>query len=64
MEHMSKEHTPKKVEATYEVLRAARELERFGDLATNLAERIIYIVTGHLYEVNVDPDDILDQYLD
>ena len=31
--------------------------ERFGDLATNLAERVIYIVTGEYYEVNVDRDD-------
>ena len=31
------------------------ELERFGDLATNIAERIIYIVTGKLHEINVDP---------
>jgi phosphate transport system protein len=46
----------KKVEASYEVLRAARELERFGDLATNVAERVIYIVTGKLQEVNVDPE--------
>ena len=46
-----------KVEATYEVLRVARELERFGDLATNVAERIIYLVTGSFEEINVDKDD-------
>jgi phosphate uptake regulator len=39
-------------------------LERYGDLATNIAERVIYIATGSLHEANVDPDDILDQYLD
>ena len=47
----------KKVEASYEVLRSARELERFGDLATNIAERVIYIVTGSLHEVNLDNED-------
>ena len=32
----------------------AHELERFGDLATNVAERVIYIVTGKLYEINAN----------
>ncbi len=41
-------------ETTYELLRVARELERFGDLATNVAERIIYQVTGSYQEINVD----------
>ena len=62
MEKMAETGNPDKVEANYEVLRAARELERFGDLATNIAERVIYIVTGSLHEMNVDPDDVLDQY--
>lgn len=48
----------KKVEASYEVLRAGRELERFGDLATNVAERVVYIVTGKLHEVNVDSNSV------
>ncbi len=34
-------------EASYKVLRAARELERFGDLTTNIAEQVIFKVTGH-----------------
>ncbi len=63
MERMAQTQNPDKVEATYEILRVARELERFGDLATNVAERIIYIVTGRMYEANVDPDDILDEQL-
>lgn len=63
MKQMADTENPDKVESTYELLRAARELERFGDLATNVAERVIYIVTGDLYEANVDPDDILDQFL-
>jgi phosphate transport system protein len=57
MDSMAKTKSPDKVEATYEMLRVARELERFGDLATNLAERVIYIVTGSLQEINVDLDD-------
>lgn len=42
------------IEAVYLVLRAARELERFGDLASNLAERVIYMVTGSLETLNAD----------
>ena len=57
MEMMAKTKQTGQVEASYEALRAARELERFGDLATNIAERVIYIVTGQIYEVNVDRDD-------
>ena len=45
-----------KVEAAYEILRVGRELERFGDLATNIAERVIYRVEGWMQEVNVDRD--------
>lgn len=54
MSHMARVDSEMKVEASYEVLRAARELERFGDLATNIAERVIYMVTGKLQEINVD----------
>lgn len=43
-------------ENEYEVLRAAREFERFGDLVTNLAERLIFLVTGSMDEVNIEPD--------
>jgi phosphate transport system protein len=38
----------------YEILRVAQSLERFGDLTTNIAERVVYIMTGRLAEVNVD----------
>jgi phosphate transport system protein len=58
MSHMADAQTPDKIEATYEALRAARELERFGDLATNLAERVIYMVTGRFQEMNIDRDDM------
>jgi phosphate transport system protein len=54
MKQMAGTEQPEKIEATYEMLRIARELERFGDLATNVAERVIYIVTGKLYELNTD----------
>ncbi|MFN2168811.1 MAG: phosphate signaling complex protein PhoU [Anaerolineae bacterium] len=56
MGKMAKTKNPDKVESSYETLRVARELERFGDLATNVAERVIYLVTGYLHEVNVDRD--------
>lgn len=54
MQQMAQAQSPDKVEAAYELLRVARELERFGDLATNIAERIIYLVTGSLEEINTD----------
>ena len=57
MQHMAQVGSSEKVEATYEALRAARELERYGDLATNIAERVIYMVTGRFQEINVDKDD-------
>jgi phosphate transport system protein len=57
METMADTKKQKKVEACYEVLRSARELERFGDLATNIAERVIYIVTGNLHEMNIDQEE-------
>jgi len=56
MAHMANAGSPDKIEAAYEALRAARELERFGDLATNLAERVIYMVTGHFQEMNIERD--------
>lgn len=52
---------PNKIEAAYEVLRVARELERFGDLATNIAERTIYLVTGSIEEINIDLDDAAEE---
>ena len=51
---MANAGTAAKAESAYEVLRVARELERFGDLATNVAERVIYLVTGSHQELNVD----------
>ena len=57
MEYMAQMETAEKIEAAYEALRAARELERFADLATNIAERVIYMVTGKILEMNVDRSD-------
>ncbi len=51
---MSKTRKTDKVEAIYELLRVARDLERFADYATDLVERVDFMVTGHLAEVNVD----------
>lgn len=39
---------PGRVQITYNLLRVARELERFGDLVSNFAERSIYMTTGEL----------------
>ncbi len=51
---MARVDSPDKVTAAYELLRAARELERFGDLATNIADRSIYLVTGTRPEARPD----------
>jgi phosphate transport system protein len=39
---------PERVRVTYNVLRAAREFERFGDLVANFSERSIYLLTGEM----------------
>jgi phosphate transport system protein len=54
MVYLADAQDPAKVEAAYEFLRAARELERFADLSTNVCERVVYIVTGKMDETNVD----------
>jgi phosphate transport system protein len=51
---MTEVKDPHQAESTYELLRVARELERYGDLATNVAERVVYMVTGEMVETNVD----------
>ena len=56
MVQMAHTNNPEQIEASYELLRVARELERFGDLATNIAERVVYLVTGTIEEINVDPE--------
>ncbi len=57
MLQMSRTDNPTQIEATYELLRVARELERYGDLATNIAERVVYLVTGSFTEINVDKEE-------
>jgi phosphate transport system protein len=39
---------PARVRVIYTLLRSARELERFGDLVGNFAERSVYLVTGEI----------------
>ena len=51
---MADDNLAEEIEASYERLRVARELERFGDLATNIAERVIYRVTGQMKEINTE----------
>ena len=54
MYRMAGEQDPQQIEAEYELLRIAREFERFGDLVTNVAERLIFLVTGSMAEINAD----------
>jgi phosphate transport system protein len=44
---------PQQISAGTHLLQAAHELERIGDRATNVAERVIYTVTGDLIEMNI-----------
>lgn len=54
MYRMADTNTPAAVEAEYELLRIAREFERFADLTTNVAERAVFLVTGRMEESNLD----------
>lgn len=38
--------TPETARTAHNILRVGRELERFGDLASNIAERCVYLITG------------------
>mgnify|MGYP001324340059 CR=1 FL=1 len=53
IEQVAKSPKEKKITASFGVMRAAQNLERVGDLATNVAERIIYTVTGTIQEMNI-----------
>jgi phosphate transport system protein len=44
---------PKTIQRATHLLMVAQALERMGDHATNIAERVIYMVTGTLRELNV-----------
>jgi phosphate transport system protein len=53
--------TPERVSLVYSLLRTARELERFGDLVSNFAERSIYLATGELpYEARKNASNLDD----
>lgn len=64
LSRIAKTKKPDKVEAIYELLRTARDLERFADYATDIAERVDFMVTGHLAEVNVDDWEMVRQEMD
>jgi phosphate transport system protein len=57
MEDMAGTKKEKKIKAAYEILRVAQELERFGDLVTNIVERVMYVATGKVKEISAEPDD-------
>ena len=44
---------PRLITAGTHLIQVAHELERVGDRATNVAERVIYTVTGELIELNI-----------
>lgn len=46
---------PQTVQRALNLLFAAHNLERIGDRITNVAERVIYMVTGKLEEINTEP---------
>lgn len=58
IEDFAKAKKEKKVTAAFGVLRAAQHLERIGDLAVNVTERIIYMATGNLQEIKTHHDKV------
>jgi phosphate transport system protein len=44
---------PRRISAGTHLIQIAHELERVGDRATNVAERVIYTATGELVELNL-----------
>jgi phosphate transport system protein len=50
--HMMIEHPPSIEKMTY-LIWVAHNLERIGDRATNIAERVVFMVTGKMEEINV-----------
>jgi phosphate transport system protein len=42
------------------LLFAAHNLERIGDRATNIAERVIFMASGQMKELNPEPLDTMD----
>ncbi len=56
IENMAETKKQKRVIEAYGILRTAQELERVGERVTNIAERIKYIATGRLQEINAETD--------
>jgi phosphate transport system protein len=46
-------HDPKSIQRATYLLWVAHDLERIADRATNIAERVIFLVTGKLTEIDV-----------
>jgi phosphate transport system protein len=42
------------------LLFAAHNLERIGDRATNIAERVLFLTSGVMRELNPEPDESHD----
>ena len=57
---IAKAKKEKKIAATFALLRAAQHMDRVGDLAVNVAERIVYIETGNVEEMKVHFQDTVD----
>ncbi|MPZ14922.1 MAG: phosphate signaling complex protein PhoU [Chloroflexi bacterium] len=45
---------PRTIDRATWLLWVAHNLERIADRATNVAERVVFLVTGHMEEINVD----------
>lgn len=60
IDDLAKATKEKKVTATFGILRAAQHLERIGDLATNVAERILYLPTGDMLDMKAHQQDTID----
>lgn len=47
---------PKRITQGTYLLWVAHNLERIGDRATNIAERVVFMTTGRLEELNIEPE--------
>jgi phosphate transport system protein len=47
---------PKEVEQALELVRVSRNLERVGDLATNIAEEVVFVAEAHIVKHQADKD--------
>ncbi|OGO70171.1 MAG: phosphate transport system regulatory protein PhoU [Chloroflexi bacterium RBG_19FT_COMBO_62_14] len=48
---------PAKTSQSLKLLFAAHNLERIGDRITNIAERVVFIASGEMQELNPEPDE-------